>query len=342
MENFELHSVPAVAPIRDAADFCRPLAKISGVTLDLQLMDCAVQANALRLQQVVINLISNAIKYTPNGSTISIRSETTTLAKVREQTNEALVIGPPSDKEETNEDVETPVVVVSVSDAGTGIAPGQEGRLFRKFSQLDSEQQNPSETVGQPKGTGLGLNLCLRFTQLMKGNIWVSNNTDGPGSTFSFYLPLVKATTTSTSDTTESSKPTECPPNPQTPSTVETSNLRVLVVDDILINRKVLERMLRKIGVEVVKVAESGEDALLELDKATYDLIISDLQMPGMSGFELSEKIRDKSIETNVVGLTADTSPDLYGQCVASGMVDVIHKPITVVDLHDTLVQWSK
>jgi CheY-like chemotaxis protein len=333
-----------------------------------------------------------------------------------------LVSGPFDTNTDLHDDY--PVLYISVQDSGPGIAQGQEHNLFRKFAQLeassstlshpdnDSNNKTPvspsrKNKVGQPGGTGLGLNLCLRFVRLMKGNIWVNNNPDGqPGATFAFFLPSAKqgtviprppslqrlddpslvgvvngGTTTTASLPLQSSTQTM----PIAPRTLPLSDLasmshgnstlRVLVVDDILINRKVLERMLRKIGVTSIYMAESGEDALQQMETNEFDLIISDLQMPGgMSGLELSEEIRKRQeqLQTHhlerceedgeeegkkqrhapfqrslfktplVVGLTADTSPDLYGRCLESGMVDVIHKPITVGDLNDTLVRWRE
>jgi len=112
---------------------------------------------------------------------------------------------------------------------------------------------------------------------------------------------------------------------------------RILVVDDTLINRKILTRMLKQVGFTKFSTAASGQAALKELRKHRYDLVISDLQMPGMSGTELSETIfgiKDDFFHTPVVvGLTADTSLETVEKCKASGMADVIHKPITVDEL---------
>jgi len=393
MENFELTPTLSLAPIQDSADFCRPLAKISGLTIDIETQyyhqlsrdeeqissimtpPPVILANALRLQQVIINLISNAIKYTPNGSRILVETKTSTLGQVRAMTQTALAVGPEKNRDDDKENEgaeDRPVLVISVRDSGPGIATGQGHLLFRKFAQLDNkpQQSHPTTTtatiqrrpssVGQPAGTGLGLNLCLRFVQLMNGNIWVHNNEVGRGATFSFYIPIMEgpnlpdgmpriASSHSLQELQQQQQhPNNMPDRSLAPLSEKTCNsgLRVLVVDDILINRKVLDRMLRKIGVHSVMVAESGEDALVILETNDFDLIISDLQMPGgMSGLELSETIRTMQFKSSrrrpmIVGLTADTSPDLYGRCMESGMVDVIHKPITVGDLHETLVRW--
>lgn len=112
---------------------------------------------------------------------------------------------------------------------------------------------------------------------------------------------------------------------------------RILIVDDTLINRRVLERMLIRIGVSQVTAVESGTLALQHLDRNddNFNLVITDLQMPNdMSGTELSAAIRKREGPL-VIGLTADTSSEVDKSCRESGMVDVLHKPITVTELHD-------
>ena len=114
---------------------------------------------------------------------------------------------------------------------------------------------------------------------------------------------------------------------------------RVLMVDDTLINRKILNRMMKQLGFFKLKMVGSGQAALKELYNARYDLVITDLNMPGMNGMELSEailNINDEYFQTPVVvGLTADTGEEVVEKCKSSGMQDVIHKPITVDELRE-------
>jgi len=123
----------------------------------------------------------------------------------------------------------------------------------------------------------------------------------------------------------------------------------VLFVDDTLINRKVISRILKKAGFSNVTTVESGPEAMIELSKKkNYDLVISDFDMPGMSGTELSEAIATNNGDFQrpvVVGLTADTSPIVAERCRASGMSDVLYKPITVEDMKkyvETTVSFLK
>lgn len=112
------------------------------------------------------------------------------------------------------------------------------------------------------------------------------------------------------------------------------------MVDDILINLKVLDKMLHRTGVQCVKVVDSGAGALNLMKEEDFDLIISDIQMPNMSGTELSAEIRKRYSQENmplVVGLTAENSLDLDQRCFESGMKKVLHKPITTQELKSFL-----
>mmetsp|Transcript_9035 Transcript_9035/g.22397 ORF Transcript_9035/g.22397 Transcript_9035/m.22397 type:complete len:452 (+) Transcript_9035:1779-3134(+) len=370
MDEFLLAPLLASDPIRDAIDFCNPLASISNVTIS---MDCCgdqvfVKANALRLQQVLINMISNAIKYTAQGTDITIRTRPSTVGETIGTLRKAIASCDWEDSTSYMPPESTSVLVFSVSDFGPGIAKHQATLLFQRFARLSQPTRTlGGNNIGQPSGTGLGLNLCQMFVTRMRGWIWAENN-PGRGSTFSFCLPLVG----SPEEPIENPASTMAPELQRSPLAKRRSlkggffplamdyrKLRVLVVDDTLINRKVLDRMLKKIGIDQVTTVESGKDALEELFSSgkTYDLVITDLQMPEMSGTELTEAIILKQEEEAseedlnlvspqelltatfrrlvIVGLTADMSPDVSEKCTSSGMSDVLYKPITLVEIKD-------
>lgn len=374
LEEFSLVSVAASDPIKDAIGFCQPLASISSVELILDVASAPsafVRSNSLRLQQVLINLVSNAIKYTENGSKIVIGTRQSTMSDVHSRMDRSLASSrgvcrtgsSPVRKKKNNVyapegDTDDAMLIFSVSDSGPGIASDQAHRLFRRFAQLDdnsSRRALGSSGVGQPSGTGLGLYLCQLFVQRMKGHIWVTNNNDKKGSTFSFSLPLLINELASNScsyigDHHRAGQDIRQLPGPAHCLTAckngghPAYKQRVLLVDDTLINRKVLSRILKKIGFSDVTTVDSGHSALVELHKENnYDLVISDLQMPGMSGTELSQAIFEPSptkttdhVEFQipvVIGLTADTRPDVADRCNASGMSDVLYKPITAEDM---------
>jgi signal transduction histidine kinase/CheY-like chemotaxis protein len=354
MEEFTLASLKASAPIKDAVSFCLPLASISNVNIvtDLRTAENAiVKSNPLRLQQVLINLVSNAIKYTKRGSDICVQIRSTTLGSAKSMINHAIASSKNGD--DGGDGDEFAVLVFSVSDHGPGIVIDQADRLFRRYAQLDTEPTRTlgSNNIGQPSGTGLGLHLCQLFVERMNGRIWVTNNgKDVGGSCFSFYLPLVSC---EAHDTIEdpgmlntNSRVSFCHPNlidkqgrfDETKDEGSVFDRRVLLVDDTLINRKVVGRMLKTIGISNPVTMESGKEALEELSTNRYDLVITDLQMPGMSGTELSAAIQDMHNESTlpiVVGFTADSSSDAAERCSKSGMSDLLYKPITLSEMKD-------
>jgi len=175
----------------------------------------------------------------------------------------------------------------------------------------------------------------------MNGQIWATNNADNVGSTFYFYLPL--ASNEDSDDPTGVPAPFKTKRRFSAEGTFRGENLEksafdlsVLLVDDTLINRKVFARMLQKIGITNSVTVESGYEALDELSRNHYDLVITDLQMPGMSGDELSAAIQ-RTIEAKpgVIGLTADTRSGVAQKCKDSGMADVLYKPITAAEMKE-------
>lgn len=236
------------------------------------------------------------------------------------------------------------MLVFSVSDSGPGIALTQASRLFHRYAQLDTKPQNLLGNNGaQTSGTGLGLNLCNVFVERMNGRIWATNNgRNSDGATFSFYLPLATieqhqnyaAIAGLLNPTTASSRPARSSVVAKQENAVSLFDMRVLLVDDTLINRKVFHRMLKEIGVTNSLTVESGEKALEELSSNAYDLVITDLQMPGMSGTDLSRAINNRSISPPVVvALTANNGIGVVEKCAASGMADVLYKPMTLSEL---------
>ena len=352
MDELPLSPVVASSAIQDTIDFCQPLASISGVAVvtdygEDSAMEYQVMSNSLRLQQILINLVSNAIKYTSEKSEILISIQPTVKTDLEAKIQDALAssLNSTIKKDNANKSISSnaPVLCFSISDRGPGIAPHQADRLFQRFSRLDKKPTRAlggSNKVGQPSGTGLGLNLCQSFVQQMNGEIWATNNRDGIGSTFSFYLPLAAESIASSPITTVSLSRSRRLGSFQD-LTITTSQMRVLLVDDVLINRKVIGRMVKLVGVSDIVTVDSGPNALHEISlNGPYDLIITDLQMPGMSGSELCKAIvSDKSSpdirKPVTVGITADTSVKVAQECKESGMSTVLYKPISVIEMRE-------
>jgi CheY-like chemotaxis protein/two-component sensor histidine kinase len=356
LDGFQLSAVPLAKSLQECTDFCRPIASVTNVSVCSHVgSDCkhvSVQSNPIRFQQILINLTSNAIKYTKPGSKVRICATVMTMPEVNEMMDKALECGIPRGQSKTSAATtsDQKLVVVSVCDSGDGVPASSAGKVFQRFSQSTATRSINAigqNTVAQPTGTGLGLNLCVKFVERMRGNIWVTNDPKG-GARFSFYLPVATdasvAACSATSQTPVSiagrGNVTDDPGISTARKKKRNSggayNYKVLVVDDTIINLKVMDKMLSRIGVKNVKTLDSGGKALAYLEEESVDLVLTDIQMPHMSGHELSEKIHHNSklvCSPTVVAMTAETSERLHERCRSSGIVHVLHKPITAPEL---------
>ena len=212
-----------------------------------------------------------------------------------------------------------------VEDTGIGIADDFLPRLFQPFTQATRIQ---SEAFG---GTGLGLAICRELAALMNGRV-SARSVAGQGSTFVFEIPVALAPATA------SAGPVEATPARQP------SPARVLVVDDNAINRKLVERMLAKLGCSAV-LAESGPDALRLAEKERFDLVLMDWRMPGMDGLETSRRMKSQwppEWQVPIVVLTANAMDGDRQLCLDAGMSDYLAKPLQLASLTRVLSRWVK
>lgn len=259
--------------------------------------DYEVMLDGLRIKQVLANLISNAIKYTEQGQ-VAVHLE-------MHQHNDDLIN-----------------IRMQVSDTGRGIHAAQQRVLFQPFSRVeDSQGEAP-----QPEGSGLGLSICRRLVKLMGGDIQLVSS-PGVGTTVTVSLlakrsaPLEQDITTSTNaQTLDNKKP----------------SWRILIVEDNLPSRMLLEQQLIYLGQEVTAV-ENGHQALRCLDSSVFDLVITDLDMPGMSGLQLAQLIRQREdLEAHriiVWGYTANAQREEIQRCKEAGMNDCLYKPASLDEL---------
>ncbi|AGX88010.1 PAS domain S-box protein [Candidatus Symbiobacter mobilis] len=207
-----------------------------------------------------------------------------------------------------------------ITDTGIGMNDEQRARLFHPFEQADT---STTRTYG---GTGLGLAISMNLARLMAGDISVESVL-GRGSSFTLHLrlPAVAAV----EDAAGVSPTVGC----------GLSGLSVLAVDDVAVNRMLLEDLLVHEGAHVV-LAEHGQqalDCLQQAGAAAFDVVLMDVQMPGMDGFEATRRIRLMAPALPVVGLTAYALAEERAKCLASGMVDVVTKPINLKVLVDAI-----
>ena len=208
---------------------------------------------------------------------------------------------------------------IAVEDTGCGIEENETQKLFQDFQQVDAS------TTRRYGGTGLGLSISKKLVKLMRGDIGVSS-TVGKGSVFWVELPLIAAASSAEDTEQESVKKAT---NPK----MNLVGLKVLLVEDNLVNQKVAEAILRKLGITQCVLAENGEQAVKIAAEQAFDLVLMDCQMPAMDGFKATEAIRDGAAgETNrhipIVALTANVMQEDKKRCEASGMDGLIAKPI--------------
>ena len=261
----------------------------------------------LRLQQILINLTGNAVKFTRQG-------EVTVEAEVAEL------------------DGEEALLRFAVRDTGIGIPDAQQATLFAAFTQADSS------TTRRYGGTGLGLAICKRLVELMGGTISVESIPD-QGSTFTFTARF--GIQSRPDDPHAGITPPQFGNHPVTGSL---NGVRLLLVEDNAINRQVAHEILESHGAEII-TATDGAQAVAEVESAGEDLdaVLMDLQMPHMDGYAATRTIRTLRgfAQLPIIAMTADALPEDRDRCLAAGMNDFLAKPIDVEQLLTTLAHWT-
>jgi len=252
----------------------------------------------VRLHQIILNLVSNAVKFTSKGSiTVRVRM--------------------------LNEDAKQVTVEFAVADTGIGIPESKIERIFDNFQQASS---GTSRLYG---GTGLGLAIVKQLVEPQGGKVIVSSE-EGKGSTFSFTLSFRK--------TTEKAEI----PIESIIADEAIKNKQILVVEDIPLNQLLMKTLLDDFGFSR-DMASNGKIAIKKMEATPFDLILMDLQMPEMNGFEATEYIRTV-LKSNVpiIALTADVTTVDLAKCKAVGMNDYISKPVDERLLYSKIVSLLK
>ncbi|MBU0481527.1 MAG: response regulator [Proteobacteria bacterium] len=299
--------------IRHALDMLRLDAEKKGLEMHWTIPDTLpthLVGDPVRITQVLINLVANAIKFTRVG-----------------RIDLELLI----DREKEGEiDLH-----FMVRDTGIGVAPAETRNIFNAFTQADSSH---SRKYG---GTGLGLAICHQLVSLMDGKIWVESNTapdgnhSGNGSTFHFTLTL------GISEPEKNGKDADGE-NDGLPTK---TSLRILLVDDEEINRLVAAENIRQQGWHVEE-AENGHQALAALQGNRFDLVLMDLEMPDMDGFETTGLIRAGEAGTGdhlpIIAITAHAVKGYHEKCLAAGMDDYLTKPFKQEHLIDMITKHAR
>lgn len=286
--------------VSGALDILRTVAMRKGLVLNLSMANDLPQyvlGDQIRLRQILINLIGNAVKFTETG-TVEVRVTAT------------------PDRDGRRE------FTFSVSDTGIGIPADKQHLLFNSFSQVDDSD---TRRYG---GTGLGLAISKEIAELMGGNITFDSSLD-VGSTFSFTVPLSSSEadfeTGSTSGTPDTGEHNAIPPN-------EWGKSRLLLAEDDPVISEILGMMLERSNYDL-DIAENGRKVVEMWEQGVYDLILMDVQMPFLDGFAATRAIREKEQtqgvgHTLIVAMTAHASVDDKQRCLDAGMDAYVSKPI--------------
>ena len=258
-----------------------------------------VRGDAHRLNQILINLVSNAIKFTPTGGRVKVEGQL------------------------LSETADTLTIQFRVTDTGMGMQPEVIARIFESFTQAYAD------TTRLFGGTGLGLSISRALVEQMNGSLTVES-TPGQGSCFAFTLCLPKATLADAAIATDVF------------DTGALHGVRVLLVEDNDINRMVASWTMQAWGV-VVTEAENGSKGVAQFEQQEFDLVLMDIQMPGMSGLEAVALIRAHPdaarAGVSVLALTANAFRTDHLRYLAAGMDDCLAKPFEEAELYAKLVQ---
>ncbi len=311
-------------PVEFLCQSCLPFVKQQALKKSIQL-ETRIAPNLLelnvderRIRQVLINLLNNAVKFTPDGGFITLEvsgNHPPSLGNQASSNQPSAII---STKPEL---AESSYLYFSVIDTGIGISPANITKLFQPFIQIDSALNR------QYQGTGLGLALVKRIVE-MHGGIVMLTSEIGVGSCFTIALPYKASTKVLPSVINQTEAASECNQNTQSRS------YTILLVEDNELNTMTISSYLTAKGYKIV-VAQNGQEALALVQVSKPDLILMDIQMPVMDGIEATKQIRKiPSLDhVPIIAITALAMDKDVEHCLAAGANDYLSKPVKLRQL---------
>ncbi len=295
--------VPLLDIINQSLIWVSDMASTRGISIDFDAVsftDVLVEADALRLKQVFLNLLTNAIKYNRQGGRITIICDRNQKGRFS----------------------------IGVSDTGSGIEASQLDDLFQPFNRLGAE-------LGEVEGTGIGLVITKQLVELMQGSIWI-DSTLGKGSTFWVALtevePLMPTFDLSVDIGFDKS------------DRVASTNAAILVAEDNIINQALMRAQLEIIGYKA-DYAVNGLEALKYWREGKYDMLLTDINMPKMDGYELTRTIRLEEMGCEkklvIIAVSANAMEGDIKECFDVGVDAAISKPIELEKIREILEEWA-
>jgi len=306
----EIHREPCsvISVVSDVCSLMEPQAEEKGLELITQfdsMLPEYISTDQLRFRQILLNLTSNAIKFTDQGRVeIRVRCEQLNL---------------------------TPKLTISVRDTGAGIPADRLDAIFEAFTQVDGP------LVRRAGGTGLGLTICQRLTRMLDGELTVVSEVTR-GSTFTVTLPVGMQELVTFEELKKRRKLKE-----SHESTDILIPARILVAEDTMAIQYMLRRILSPIVDEVIVVnngAEAVEAIVKAQETSPFTLVLMDIQMPVMNGYDATERLRSLGIELPVIALTAGAMAGERERCLAVGCTDYLPKPVSRAQLLSTLQNY--
>jgi len=306
------------AMLQDLSDTFTAQAARKGLSFSLQ-TDAAVphriQGDPTRVQQILVNFLDNAIKFSERGEVVL---RVTRLAQTAGEAERG-----PAD----------PAAVrlrFELTDQGIGIAPEIQGKLFSPFTQADHS------TTRKFGGTGLGLAICKRLSEMMGGAIGVGSNPGG-GAVFWVELSFAQISQRDASLRVDTPAPT---PASDAARLALHQDARLLLVEDNPINQQVALGLLEQLGYREIGLAENGLLACERCQAESFDVILMDIQMPVLDGYQASMRLREQGYAGPIIAVTANVVSGAREQSLAAGMNDYLSKPIDPDALQATLARW--
>ena len=329
IEPVECELPPLIADIQSLMNV---RATEKGITLQLEYatrIPATIRTDPIRLRQVIMNLVGNAIKFTEEGS-VCLRVHFLSDGVIPEEFRPTAEFGT-SKSDDLSENAPVPTargpgrLLFTVRDTGIGMSAKQVHQLFQPFTQADAS------TTRRYGGTGLGLAISKSLTKMLGGEIWATSEL-GAGSTFYFTITCDMGGTVPVIDPSIISSSESGILISEPPTIPRLDGTRVLIAEDTPGLRFLVSRLLEVAGAEV-EVVEDGSQAIEAVERsiaanAAYDVILMDVQMPVMNGFDATRRLRNAGRTLPIIALTAGAMAGDREKCLAAGCDEYVAKPI--------------